>query len=393
MSEPTTIRGPREVLATLPYLLGYRPERSVVLVSLHGTGLGPVARLDLPDPRNVRVAVDALVAPVLRAAPDRALVIGYEDRRGESTAVTRALVRALECGGVEVVEELVVRGERWYAPRCRRGCCPRGGRRLPRAEDVPAVADLVAVGRAPLPSRDALAGLVAPDPARGEAVLAATTTLRRGGPALGDVRAGDLWARLVDVSDAAPAVQELTPAEVARLAVSLDDRTWRDGLVWWMCPEALPAEIFDDGTIRSLLDQLGPPRPRHRRPAPSRARRARLDRVPAPRAAGPVGARPATAPSGEDASVGSDRGSVEARDRLRQRLLDLCRAVPDSCPAEAAAVCTVAACVAWGHGDGAVARDAVDRALRLRPDHRLARLVHHLVDLGVPPDADRRRAG
>ena len=65
------------------------------------------------------------------------------------------------------------------------------------------------------------------------------------------------------------------------------------------------------------------------------------------------------------------------------RLLDLCRALPDECAVEAAAVCTVAAHVAWVEGDGALARAAVDRALRLAPDYRLALLLHRLVDAGL----------
>ncbi|HYN28799.1 MAG TPA: DUF4192 domain-containing protein [Dermatophilaceae bacterium] len=375
MSEPTILRGPREVLAALPYLLGYHPERSVVLVSLCGRGLGPVARLDLPDARNVRAAVDALVGPVLRAAPDRALVIGYEERRGESEVVSRALARALSAGGVRVEDQLVVRGDRWYAPRCRAGCCPARGHRLPRAEDVPAVADFVAAGRAPLPSRDAVAGLVAEDPRAGAGVAASTAALRRRGRPFGDVRAGELWARVVDPSDGAVRVAELTAAEVARLAGSLHDREWRDGLVSWMSMDALPADALDDDTVRALHEHLGPPRPGGRGAGRPRAVGHRLDRLDAEATGRP--------------SAG-EADDVAAQERLLHRLLALCRAVPDACPEEAAAVCTVAACVAWGQGDGAVAREAVDRALRLQPGYRLARLVHRLVDLGIRPDLGAR---
>ena len=61
--------------------------------------------------------------------------------------------------------------------------------------------------------------------------------------------------------------------------------------------------------------------------------------------------------------------------------------MPDECPDEAAAVCTVAAHVAWVGGDGAIARAAVERALRLAPGYRLARLLERLVETGLrlPP--------
>ena len=74
---------------------------------------------------------------------------------------------------------------------------------------------------------------------------------------------------------------------------------------------------------------------------------------------------------------------VGERDELLQRLLALCRSVPDECPAEAAAVCTVAAHVAWVDGDGAIARAAVERALRLAPDYRLAQLLEQLIETGL----------
>ena len=56
---------------------------------------------------------------------------------------------------------------------------------------------------------------------------------------------------------------------------------------------------------------------------------------------------------------------------------------PTSARAEAAAVCTVAAHVAWVEGDGALARAAIDRALRLVPGYRLALLLERLVDAGL----------
>ncbi len=91
-------------------------------------------------------------------------------------------------------------------------------------------------------------------------------------------------------------------------------------------------------------------------------------------------------------TIDPDALSTE-RDELLHRLLALCRSVPDECAVEAAAVCTVAAHVAWIGGDGAIARVAVERAVRLVPDYRLARLLERLVDLGLrlPPVAGRER--
>ena len=83
--------------------------------------------------------------------------------------------------------------------------------------------------------------------------------------------------------------------------------------------------------------------------------------------------------------VGSDDSSrrTTGRDEVLQRLLALCRGMPDESPGEAAAVCTVVAHVAWAGGDGTVARAAVERALRLVPDYRLATLLERLIDNGI----------
>ena len=52
----------------------------------------------------------------------------------------------------------------------------------------------------------------------------------------------------------------------------------------------------------------------------------------------------------------------------------------------------MAAHVAWVEGDGAVARAAVDRALRLVPDYRLALLLERLVDTGIRSPLPERDA-
>ena len=129
-----------------------------------------------------------------------------------------------------------------------------------------------------------------------------------------------------------------------------------------------------------------PPRLRQNRSRavvpPGRVPRPRLGAA-GPGAAGPVGAQPCGA-NDEEALGLADRAAVAAeRDELLQRLLALCRSVPDECPDEAAAVCTVAAHVAWVGGDGAIARAGVERALRLAPDYHLAQLLQRLIDLGL----------
>ena len=68
-----------------------------------------------------------------------------------------------------------------------------------------------------------------------------------------------------------------------------------------------------------------------------------------------------------------------------QRLLALSRRTPDALAEEAAAICTVTACVAWGLGNGSTAGDALSRALRVQPDYTLALYLSRLVEFQVRP--------
>lgn len=346
--EKITLRGPQDVLASLPFLIGYHPRRSVVVMTLTSSGagsaLGPVARLDLPPTGRAEDAVLALVGPLLRSRPRAAVLVGYEDRPGQSDATLEALSGAFGAAGVDVVEALVVRDGHWFARRCHFGCCPaQEGSPLPHPADVPAVAALVADERAPLEHRDAVTALVGADPDASRGVAAALGLLRGQHAPDPRGRATELWARFLDVGDEGR-VGPLDPAEVARLAGSLDDARWRDGLIAGLCPESLPPDLLDERTRREVDLLLA---------------------------------------AGERDDPRTER--AVAHRRVQARLLALCRAVPDDCPREAAAVCTLAACVAWAGGEGAVARDAVERALRLRPTYRLARLMEQLIALAVPP--------
>jgi hypothetical protein len=169
-------------------------------------------------------------------------------------------------------------------------------------------------------------------------------------------RAAAAWAEVL-----APGVRGRRPPDrytVADLALGLADVPWRDGLIAWLAPSVLPADQVDPKVAALLESAL----PRwggmgHLEEAPAEQARAEREAL------------------------------VTERDDLLHRLLALCRSVPDECPDEAAAVCTVAAHVAWVAGDGAVARVALDRALRLAPRYRLAELLVRLVDTGLrlPP--------
>ncbi len=402
MTADITLRGPGDVVAILPYQLGYHPRDSVVVISLRDRRVGLVARADLPPPEHVGEVISSLIGPLLRDGATSVVVVGYEDAPDTSQPLLLALVEQLERAGVDVVDVAVVRDGRRYSPICSDPCCPPDGIALPDPADVPGVAEYVALGRSPLRSRADVDGLVAPEPwrclgvARSVASRARMPRSRR--------RCVTAWRALLQ-----PGERGSRPPDrraVADLALGLADIPWRDGLIAWLVPTLLPADKIDERVMTMLRSSLprwggmgaGPVQPQSRLGTTTDAASPAAEPLPrsgasgpgAPRlgaagpgAAGPVGAQPCGA-NDEEALGLADRAAVAAeRDELLQRLLALCRSVPDECPDEAAAVCTVAAHVAWVGGDGAIARAGVERALRLAPDYHLAQLLQRLIDLGL----------
>ena len=344
---PIRLRGPADILAALPFQLGYHPHEAVVVVALAGRAIGMVQRLDLPPAEQVDAAVGALLPALVRERPDAVLLVGYESRRMAAMPLLDALAPAVGDLGIDVLDRLLVRDGHWFAPDCAAGCCPVGGTPLPPPHETPAVADFVALEMAPVPDRESLRRQLDPDPGRcAEVEAVPDTSPRTGGPhdhAVRRLRQLSRWAVVCDVSAAPPPLDGLAPEELADLARSLRDLELRDGLISWLCPGALPEEALDD----DLVDQL-----RSCLPAPSWA---------------------GGQPSAERAIAGR---------RLQARLVELCRLLPDR---QAAPALTVLANVAWWLGDGAVSRVALERALELEPRYRLARLLGTMVDLAIRP--------
>lgn len=368
----TTIRlsGPADVLTVLPYQLGFHPQDCLVVVSLHGSRMGLVQRIDLPSPEHAGDAVAALMAPLRQDRPKSVLLVGYEDREGESRVMLDEMRLACQADGVHVDDRMVVRGGRWFDPDCTGGCCPSGGLALPAPSEVPAVAEFVGREICPLPDRSALADLVEPtQQLRSGAVsrFADEALVRRwektdgagrvhgareGGrdsPSAGlhKVRARELalWSRVLCGEDGAEAIGAMSSQDLATLAVSLTDVDLRDALIAWLCPGTLPPELIDP----RLFVQM------------SRA-------LPEPLSAG---------------GDSGDTGQVIGGQRRERRLCELCAALPD---AWAVPILTVLASYTWWRGDGALTRVALDRALRIDPHYRLAQLLVRMVDLAIRPE-------
>jgi hypothetical protein len=190
-----SVSGPAQLLAVIPYHLGFQPLRSVVVVALRGTQVDLVARVDIPAPGAREAVVSHLMGPVRRESPTTIALIGYESDVGESMGLLDAFAVAVSRAGLHRLGTFVVRGDRWFGVGC--DCCPAEGRPMLRDADVPAIATYVGTGHAVLSGREALGTALTPlapgDPGHDAVALAvddwrgrwenATQLARRGAPA------------------------------------------------------------------------------------------------------------------------------------------------------------------------------------------------------------------
>jgi hypothetical protein len=230
---------PGALIAALPAVLGFVPEKSLVLVSLDGGELGSVMRVDLSGELIDRVEHLAEVAAA--AAPEAAIAVIVdadgahcprcdEEYRQLCAVLTEALSEYdIELWAAHVVDRIAV-GGRWH---CVDGCGSAGTVDDPSASPLAVAA--VLDGRRLYPRRTDLQALIAlDDPARSAELAAAVrhhATTRKAA-----LRAGAADCNRRDVENAMAAAarvgagQSLSDVELAQLGCALTDATVRDML-------------------------------------------------------------------------------------------------------------------------------------------------------------------
>ncbi|MEU9479606.1 DUF4192 family protein [Streptomyces sp. NPDC048191] len=353
-----TLRTPAELADALPYLLGYRPEDSMVLVALHdreGRGrFGGRARLGIPAHAEdweaaARQLARGLVSGSERRGARPEQMVAYVCQEPAPGETGRDVKRRLEqlvhllrtqCGDLDVpvIEALCISDGRYWSYCCPyEGCCPEDGAPM----GLPGTSVLAAAATyAGIQVRGTLRELRARmQPWETTAALEQEVALDAAGmtlvPRILDeaCRAAvaeetlELAERIIRRLAAAAPVSGMHAADVrddgllahdeaAALILGLQDRTTRDRAAAWM-----------EG------DEAGPA--------------LRLWRALARRCVGPYGEH-------------------------------------------AAAPLTLAGWVAWSAGDEVEAREALAMALGADPDYLFARLLHQACNEGLDPESIRR---
>jgi hypothetical protein len=232
------MRDPGEMLAALPYLMGFHVRDSLVLLAFGGRSgrrIGLTQRIDLPPPEHTAAVAAALAGNLAGGAPAGAAVLvvaAPPDRTGPPRPdLVAAVTAAVEERGVPVRirawAPATTAGVPWA---CYDGCGCRGV--LPDPAATPLAATAVAAGVVVHSDRAELERLVAPVPPavlrRRERLLtrAVDAATRADGPPPGPGSADAVVEAAL--ADAAAGRLHLDDGRVLALALALSDPLVRD---------------------------------------------------------------------------------------------------------------------------------------------------------------------
>ncbi len=147
----TTLTSPHDLLAAIPFLIGYHPQDSLVLVALKDEAVGMAMRVDMPVCVSAE-GYDLLASHFLRDGADGAFIVAYVgagavDPENVLINTSAALVRA----GIDIKESLIVRNNRFRSMICSDlTCCPPEGSAIPDLGSSRIAAEHVIAGH-PMP--------------------------------------------------------------------------------------------------------------------------------------------------------------------------------------------------------------------------------------------------
>lgn len=342
---PISLANPDAVVVAIPYLLGFRPEHSLVLLWIAEGRLALTQRVDLPEAglsaEQQAAYLDALLSPGWDTRADSLIACVISDVptavRAQTGSKATGLVMAdlvgslaqrLRIRGLDLLDALSIRqspgcSERWWSYLCHEGCCPEQGREVPESVRIAVAAAFTLEGFAVADSRADMAQSMTADPMLVEQV--AMRLSRRRTPAQSVLRERWRTTRISRIrlllglgqtqperqggTSPHPRQRILTVRELVDLIHGLGDVRVRDCVLW---------SLSRTGDLRRVIPML----------------------------------------------------------------MQGLRAAPD------AGVPPIASCVAvatWLTGDGARAAIALERALAVDPDYSLARLLDLALRSGMPP--------
>ena len=150
----TELNSPHDLLAAVPFMVGYHPQDSLVAMALREGKVVMAMRVDFPDDESIEAISKTIALHLVREKANEAIVVGYLP---SSITSSDPLLVVRECiaGYSIIVKECIeVRGGRFRSSLCADlECCPPEGNQVPELSDSRVTAEQVAAGN-PLPFLD-----------------------------------------------------------------------------------------------------------------------------------------------------------------------------------------------------------------------------------------------
>ncbi len=149
---------PADLLALVPYLLGFHPQQSVVAVLIRSGQVMLTARIDLPPAARLGALAHELRRLATQHRAAELVLISYSTADADGRSQLSVLVDGLR--DLDVSDAILVDGDRWWSLLCTGACCPPQGRPY-EVESHPLAAEAVYAGMTVRGGRAELAELVA----------------------------------------------------------------------------------------------------------------------------------------------------------------------------------------------------------------------------------------
>ncbi|WP_062212420.1 DUF4192 domain-containing protein [Demequina oxidasica] len=345
-----TLRGPGELLATLPSIIGFTPVESVVIVGIRDGGeIGAIMRVDREDclvPEVLEPMSRAVAAHLARDAAIAAILVSYTEGPVRLCCEAADALRMAVADAVPRVDTWAVARGRYFAPGCADvTCCPLDGTVVPEQPASPLPMSGLGAMRATVThSRPRSPWGTAGALERRRCARAAVrwASKRESDEREWRRRSLGLWQQHL-TSGADP---EFTPreADLGKLVAAMADVRVRDAVIVWLVP----------GSDEAIDDVLAG--------VPSEAVSRALDALLDPREALMLG---------------------EVRAAVLRRVTAAC--VAHGRRKDAAPLLAVQALVEWWVGEPTVAVSLCDAATASSPGYRLAELIRATIRAGIAP--------
>lgn len=142
-----TLTSANDLITAIPFLIGFHPTDSIVLISVKDGAIGLAMRIDLPQ-RLESEQIDLLAHHFLRDESEAALLVAYmPEHRDDGDSILISLGAGLIRNGVDIQESIVVHSGRYRSIICRdTNCCPPSGKTMPEIKGSELAAEHVVAG-------------------------------------------------------------------------------------------------------------------------------------------------------------------------------------------------------------------------------------------------------